>query len=56
MVVTMWFDLHMTAKSISDLNNICFVIDVYAQEHSVWQWLINIGYRPYDPLVNPACC
>jgi len=27
-VVTMWFDLHMAVRPISDLNNISFFIDV----------------------------
>ncbi len=43
-VVTTWFDLHMTARSVSDLNNICFVTDALkSAKHAKWQWRHGSG-------------
>lgn len=49
------FDLHTAVRLISDLNNICFVIDVHMNEHVVTGMAQDIEFRPYDLLVNPAC-
>ena len=49
------FDLHTAARLISDLNNICFVIDVHIMNTVATGMAQDINFRPYDLLVNPAC-
>jgi hypothetical protein len=49
------FDLHTAARLISDLNNICFVIDVQIMNTVATGMAQDIEFRPYDLLVNPAC-